>query len=331
MKFPIRGVLMTATKPAVLVTRKLPRAVEARLARDFVAALNEDDRTMAPAEILAGAAQADAILISAIDRLPGDLIRALPERVRMIATFSVGFDHIDVAAAREREIVVTNTPDVLTDATADIALLLLLGAARRGYEAQTLLRQGRWIGWRPTQLMGVGFAGKNLGIVGMGRIGLAVAKRARAFGLLVHYHNRARLTPDQEEGAVYHETLETLLPLASFLSLHCPATPATRHMINASTIDMLPPGAVIVNTARGPLIDDDALIEALRSGRLFAAGLDVFANEPDLDPRYLTLENAYVLPHIGSATIDARNAMGFRCLYNLDSFFAGRPVPDPVT
>ena len=321
---------MTATRPTVLVTRKLPPAVEARLARDFDARLNADDRTLSIEEIVERAATADALLVSAIDRVPAELVAALPDRVRIIATFSVGFDHIDVKAARARGIVVTNTPDVLTDATADIAMLLLLGAARRAFEAQALLRAGAWIGWRPTQLMGQGFSGKNLGIVGMGRIGLAVAKRARAFGLLVHYHNRARLAADKEEGAVYHETLETMLPLSAFLSLHCPATAAARNMINAATIDMLPPGAVIVNTARGTLIDDDALIEALRSGRLFAAGLDVFAGEPDLDPRYLGLQNAYILPHVGSATIDARNAMGFRCLYNLDSFFAGRPVPDPV-
>jgi glyoxylate reductase len=317
-------------KPAILVTRKLPTAVEARLERDFDAMLNEDDRTLPPEEILERAAAADGILTSAIDRFSGDLVRKLPERVRIIATFSVGFDHIDVAAARERGITVTNTPDVLTDATADVAMLLLLGAARRGYEAQQLLRADEWVGWRPTQLMGVGFGGKNLGIVGMGRIGLAVAERARGFGLKIHYHNRIRLAPEKEAGAVYHETLETMLPLCHFLSLHCPATPQTTGMINAATIDLLPEGAVIVNTARGPLVDDEALIAALRSGRIFAAGLDVFTGEPDLHPGYRELLNCYLLPHIGSATIEARNAMGFRCLYNLDSFFAGRPVPDPV-
>jgi glyoxylate reductase len=242
----------------------------------------------------------------------------------------VGVDHIDIAAARERGITVTNTPDVLTDATADIAMLLLLGAARRAWEAQKLLRDGAWIGWRPTQLMGIGLAGRHLGIVGMGRIGLAMARRARGFGMEIHYHNRTRLEPAREEGAVYHETLETLLPLAQLLSLHCPATPATVKMINAATIDMLPQGAVVVNTARGTLIDDEALLAALASGRIAAAGLDVFAGEPALHPGYLTAPNAYLLPHIGSATVDARNAMGFRCLYNLDSFFAGKPVPDPV-
>jgi lactate dehydrogenase-like 2-hydroxyacid dehydrogenase len=318
-------------KPAILALRRLPAAVEARLARDFEAIPNPDDRTLTPDEILERAAEADGILASAIDRLSGDLIRQLPARVKIIATFSVGFDHIDIAAAREKGIVVTNTPDVLTDATADVALLLLLAAARRAFEAQKTVREGHWIGWRPTQLMGVGFAGRNLGIVGMGRIGLAVAQRARSFGLKIHYHNRSRLSAEQEQGAVYHQTLETMLPLSHFLSLHCPATRQTIGMINAATIDMLPQGAVIVNTARGTLIDDDALIAALRSGRIFAAGLDVFAGEPQLHPGYRELENCYLLPHIGSATLDARNAMGFRCLYNLDSFFAGREAPDPVT
>ena len=277
---------MTNRKPVVLVSRKLPSVVEARLARDYEARLNPDDRTLSDEAVLEGAAGADALLVSAIDRVPGELIRRLPPSVRIIATFSVGFDHIDIKAATERGIVVTNTPDVLTDATADIAMLLLLGAARRGYEAQRMLRAGEWIGWRPTQLMGMGFAGRNLGIVGMGRIGMAVAKRARAFGLRIHYHSRQQLRPEQEDGAGYHRTLETLLPICHFLSLHCPATPATTGMINEHTIDMLPQGAVLVNTARGTLIDDAALITALRSGRLFAAGLDVFAGEPALDPAY---------------------------------------------
>ena len=322
---------MGGRRPVILVTRRLPEAVEARLLRDFEARLNPEDRTLSAEEILARAEGSDGILTTAIDRLPASLIERLPASVRIIATFSVGYDHIDLEAARARGITVTNTPDVLTDATADVAILLLLAAARRAAEGMRLIRERRWIGWRPTQLLGLGLAGKNLGIVGMGRIGLAVAKRARAFGLRIHYHNRTRLSPEKEEGATYHETLETLLPLCPFLSLHCPATPSTRHMINRATIELMPPEAVLVNTARGALIDDEALIEALRTGRLFAAGLDVFEGEPDLHPGYLELDNVVLLPHLGSATRDARNAMGFRCLYNLDCFFAGKPVPDPVT
>lgn len=322
---------MSGRRPVILVTRRLPEAVEARLVRDFDARLNPDDRTLSPAEILAAAEGADGILTSAIDRLPADLIERLPASVRIVATFSVGFDHIALEAARGRGITVTNTPDVLTEATADVAILLLLAAARRAAEGMRLIRERRWIGWRPTQLLGQGLAGKNLGIVGMGRIGLAVARRARAFGLQIHYHNPARLSAEQEGGATYHETLETLLPLCPFLSLHCPATPQTRHMINRATIELMPMEAILVNTARGALVDDSALIEALRSGRLFAAGLDVFEGEPDLHPGYLELDNVVLLPHLGSATRDARNAMGFRCLYNLDCFFSGRPVPDAVT
>jgi lactate dehydrogenase-like 2-hydroxyacid dehydrogenase len=323
--------VMNGRRPVILVTRRLPEAVEARLVRTFDARLNPDDLTLSAPEILAAAEGADGILTSAIDRLPAELIDRLPASVRIVATFSVGFDHIALEAARARGITVTNTPDVLTEATADVAILLLLAAARRAAEGMRLIRERRWIGWRPTQLLGQGLAGKSLGIVGMGRIGLAVARRARAFGLHIHYHNRARLAAGLEEGATYHETLETLLPLCPFLSLHCPATPQTRHMINRATIELMPPEAVLVNTARGALVDDAALIEALRSGRLFAAGLDVFEGEPDLNPGYLDLHNVVLLPHLGSATRDARNAMGFRCLYNLDCFFAGRPVPDAVT
>lgn len=319
---------MAARRPTILATRRLPDAVEQRLARDFDAILNTDDHTLEPDEVLRRAQSAEGILTSAIDRWPADLIMALPESVRIMATFSVGIDHIDMPAARAKGITVTNTPDVLTDATADIALLLLLAAARRAAEGEALIRDDAWSGWRPTQLMGMGFAGHNLGVVGMGRIGQAVAQRARSFGLNVLYHNRTRLPPEREMGAQYHETLETMLPLSHFLSLHCPATPDTRHMINRSTIELLPPEAVIVNTARGALIDDEALIAALRSGRLFAAGLDVFDGEPRLHADYRSLPNVFLLPHLGSATRDARNAMGFRCLYNLDSFFAGRRPPD---
>lgn len=321
---------MSGDRPKILVTRKLPDAVEARLQRDYDVVPNPDDTTLSPERILEAAADCDGILTSAIDRWPADLVRCLPQRVRIMATFSVGFDHIDIKAAREKGITVTNTPDVLTDATADIAILLLLAASRRAFEGQMLVREDRWIGWRPTQLMGVGLAGRNLGIVGMGRIGAAVAQRARGFGLKIHYHNRSRVAPEMEQDAIYHETLETMLPLCHFLSLHCPATPRTRHMINRGTIEMLPQGAVLVNTARGALVDDEALIAALKEGRLFAAGLDVFDNEPALHPGYRELDNCYLLPHLGSATVDARNAMGFRCLYNLDSFFAGRAAPDAV-
>ena len=300
---------MTVRKPIVFVTRKLPEAVEERLRRDYQPRLNEDDRVLGPAELIA--------------RLPGG--------VRALATFSAGFEHIDLAAASARGIAVTNTPDVLTEATADITMLCILGAARRAFEGEALLRTGGWSGWTPTQLLGLELNGAVLGIVGMGRIGQAVARRARAFGMRIHYHSRHRLPPELEQGAWFHHTLESLLPEARFLSLHCPATAATDRMINAETLALLPRGAVLINTARGALLDDDAVLKALDSGQLFAAGCDVYAGEPELHPGYRTRRNGFFLPHLGSATVETRNAMGFRCLDNLDALFAGRPAPDALT
>ena len=319
-----------STKPVVFVTRRLPEAVEARANRDYACRWNETDGVLTAADLVAGAAEARAILTCPTERWSREVIAALPDHIEIIATFSVGHDHIDVAAAKERGIIVTNTPDVLTEATADVAMLCLLAASRRVPEAQAMLREGRWQRWNPTELLGPGLQGKNLGIVGMGRIGRALATRARAFGLCIHYHNRSRLAPELEAGAVYHETLATMLPAVQFLSLNCPATPENAGMIDASSLALLPAGAVLVNTARGALVDDDALIAALESGHLAAAGLDVFNNEPAFDRRYLDRPNAFLLPHIGSSTVETRNGMGFRCLDNLDAHFAGRPVPDAV-
>jgi lactate dehydrogenase-like 2-hydroxyacid dehydrogenase len=250
--------------------------------------------------------------------------------VRIVATYSVGVDHIDLGAASARGLVVTNTPDVLTDATADAAMLLILGAARRAGEGERLVRAGQWKSWTPTLLLGVQVTGKRLCILGMGRIGQAVARRARGFDMEVHYSTRRRLPPEQEQGATWHADPEEMLPLADFLSINCPLTAETRGWLDGRRIALMPDGAVVVNTARGPIVDDDALIAALRSGKLAAAGLDVFTNEPDLDPRYLDLPNAFLQPHLGSATVETRNAMGFRALDNLDAFFAGREPPDRV-
>lgn len=252
--------------------------------------------------------------------------------MRAIATFSVGFEHVDVDAARARGIVVTNTPDVLTEATADIAMLCLLGAGRRAFEGEALVRTGQWTGWTPTQLLGLELDGADLGIVGMGRIGQAVARRARGFGMRIHYHARSRLPPEVEQGAIHYATLESLLPHVRFLSLHCPANPETHHMMNERTIGLLPRGSVLVNTARGPLLDDEAVLAALSSGQLFAAGLDVYAGEPNLHPGYMTQRNCFLLPHLGSATVETRNAMGFRCLDNLDALLLrDEPAPDALT
>lgn len=316
-----------ASKLRVLATRALPAAVDHRLARDYEAHLNPDDRLLSPQEIVSAAAGCFAIICTPTDRFDSALIERLPASIKLLATFSVGYEHIDVAAAQARAIQVSNTPDVLTDATADIALLCLLGAARRAWEAETLLRQDRWVGWTTTQLCGTHVSGKRLGILGMGRIGRAVAARARGFGMTIHYANRRRLAPEQEQGAIYHQQPDEMLPHCDFLSLNAPSTPDTHHFLNAERIALLPDGAIVVNTARGTLVDDNALIDALISGKIAAAGLDVFEGEPQIDSRYRTLPNTFLLPHIGSATVETRNAMGFACLDNLDAVAAGRPGP----
>lgn len=317
-------------RPPVALTRRFPDAVEERAARDYTARHNLQDRPLASADLVAHAVGVEGILASAGDRLDAGTINALPDSVRIIATFSVGTDHIDLVAARARGIIVTNTPDVLTDATADIALLLMLAAARRASEGDRMVRAGEWVGWTPTQMLGTHLGEKRLGILGMGRIGQAVARRARAFGMTIHYNNRNRLAPELEEGAVYHADPEDLLSVSDVLSLHFPATPETCHWLDARRIELLPPRAILVNTARGSVVDDEAVIAALTSGRLAAAGLDVFENEPRLHPGYRDVVNAMLLPHLGSATVETRNAMGFRALDNLDDWFAGRPPRDRV-
>jgi lactate dehydrogenase-like 2-hydroxyacid dehydrogenase len=317
-------------KPVILVTRKLPDAVEARLKSDYEAILNPDDALYSKDELIERVQGAQGILPCHTEKFDSDMIAQLPNDVKIIANFSVGVDHCDLAAAKDKGIVVTNTPDVLSDATAEIAILLLLGAARRAGEGETLVRTRTWKDWSPSFMVGVQVTGKRLGIVGMGRVGQMVARRAKCFGMEIHYHNRSRLAPDLEDGAIYHNNLEDMLPLCQFLSLNCPNTPETAGMLNAGVISQLPDGAVVINTARGGVVDDDALIGALASGKLAAAGLDVFNNEPDIHTGYRDLKNTFLLPHIGSATAETRDAMGFRALDNLDAYFAGREPGDRV-
>jgi lactate dehydrogenase-like 2-hydroxyacid dehydrogenase len=321
---------MPGSKPTVLVTRHLPERVEARLARDFDARLNVADTLYDTEALIAAAAGADGILGCSTEPLSAQTIPRLPDSVKIVACFSVGVDHVDLEAAKVRGLVVTNTPDVLTDATAEIAILLMLGAARRAAEGQTLIREDTWNVFAPTFMLGQQLTGKRLGIVGMGRIGRAVAHRARAFGMEIHYHNRKRLDPALEEGATFHASLDDLLGQAQVLSLNCPATAETRNLLNARTIAQLPVGAIVVNTARGTVVDDAALIAALRSGKLAAAGLDVFEGEPNINPDYRTLANTFLLPHMGSATLETREAMGFKACDNLDAFFAGKACPSRV-
>ena len=317
-------------KPGILCTRRMPPNVEARLSRDYDATLNPEDRIYCAGRLVDASEGKDGIFCAGGDPMTAEVIERLPGSVGILATYSVGYEHIAVEAARARGIVVTNTPEVLNDATADVAMLCLLGAARRGAEGDRMVRAGEWVGWHSTMMLGVQVTGKRLGIFGMGRIGRAVARRARGFDMEVHYNNRSRLPPELEADAVWHDTVESLLAASDFLSINAPSTPQTRKFLDAERIALLPAGAVVVNTARGELVDDDALVDALRSGRVAAAGLDVFAGEPNLDPRYRELDNTFLLPHIGSASHETRDAMGYCCLDNLDAFFAGRPCPNAL-
>jgi lactate dehydrogenase-like 2-hydroxyacid dehydrogenase len=321
------------TKPVLLLTRKLPPAVEARAARDYDARLNTEDAPWSRdgAEIARRAAGAAGILCAAGDPMNAATFAALPDSVRIVATFSVGTDHIDLAAAKARGIVVTNTPDVLSFATAEIAMTLMLMAARRAGEGERMVRARAWTGWTPTQLMGTTLEGKALGIAGFGRIGRELAKMARGFGMPIHYRNRSRLAPDLEMGATYHDNDASFLGAIDVLSMHMPGGEATRKWLNAERIGMMKPGAIVVNTGRGTSVDDAALVAALQSGRLAAAGLDVYDGEPRVFEGYLGLENVALLPHLGSATVETRDAMGFRALDNLDALLReGREPPHPV-
>ncbi len=309
------------TKPTLLITRHLPDAIEARAARDYDARLNtaDDPWFRDGAEIARRAAGAAGILCAAGDPMGEATIAALPDSVKIISTFSVGTDHIAIPAARARGIEVTNTPEVLSFATAEIAFTLMLMAARRAGEGERMVRAGAWHGWAPTQLMGVTLEGKRLGILGFGRIGQKLAAMARGMSMEIHYRDVRRAAPEHEQGAVFHDTDAGFLGAIDVLSMHVPGGDATRKWLNADRIAMLRPGALVVNSGRGPSVDDAALAAALRSGHVRAAGLDVYDGEPRVFPGYLDLENVALLPHLGSATIETRAAMGERCLDNLDA------------
>jgi len=317
-------------KPVLLITRRLRDAVQARAEHDYRVILNMADKVFSRDELVTKCQSVDAVLPCHTEHFTAEVIAALPARLRIIANHSVGVDHVDLAAAGARGIVVTNTPDVLSDATAEIAMLCMLGAARRGAEGDAMIRAGKWDFWSPAFMVGRQVTGKRFGVLGMGRVGQVAAERARGFGMQVHYHNRSRLPEHLEKGAIWHDTVAGLLAVSDVLSLHCPATPDTTGIINARTLALLPERAILVNTARGTLVDEAALIDALQSGRLFAAGLDVFQTEPGGNPALAALRNVFLLPHIGSATEETRDAMGFRALDNLDAFFAGKAPGDRV-
>jgi lactate dehydrogenase-like 2-hydroxyacid dehydrogenase len=319
-----------SARPVLWITRRLSDATLERAARDYDVIINHEDGIFTADEIVAMSAQVDAILPCHSELFNADVAARLAPRVKIIANHSVGVDHCDLPALKERGIVVTNTPDVLSDATAEIAMLLLLGAARRAVEGDRLVRTGAWGFWSPSFMVGKQVSGARLGIIGMGRVGQVMARRAKGFDMDVHYYNRHRLSPELEQGATYHDSVEDLMEVSDFLSLHCPATPQTIGLVDKKMLSRMPDGAVLVNTARGALIDEAALLDAIISGKLSAAGLDCFQTEPGGNPAFAAHENIFMLPHIGSATAQTRDAMGFRALDNLDAFFAGDKPGDQL-
>jgi lactate dehydrogenase-like 2-hydroxyacid dehydrogenase len=320
-------------RPTVVVTRRLPTQVEEELTRDFEVRLNRDDRPLGPAGLQDALRTADALLCTVTDRLTAEVLAAEPLRARLLANFGVGFNHIDTEAAKARGLAVSNTPDVLTEATADIAMTLLLMVSRRTGEGERHVRCGAWTGWRPTHMLGSQVSGKVLGLIGMGRIARAVARRAHTgFGMRVIFHDPYPPTPSEAAalGAEPRESLEQVLEEADFVSLHCPATPETRHLMNRERLARMRRSAYLINTARGDVVDEAALVEALSDGTIAGAGLDVYEREPQIAPALLTMENVVLLPHLGSATTETRVAMGMRALENLRLFFSGAPLRDRV-
>ncbi|MGH1407718.1 MAG: 2-hydroxyacid dehydrogenase [Rhodomicrobiaceae bacterium] len=318
------------SKPVLWLSRKLSKATEERAMRDYDVRLNPEDHVFTSNEIIQISNEVDAILPCHSEVFSADVVAALSKRVKIIANHSVGVDHCDLEALKAKGIVVTNTPDVLSEATAEIALLLMLGAARRASESDRLVRSGGWDSWGATFMVGTQMTNKRLGIVGMGRVGRALMKLVKGFDMEIHYYNRSRLSPELEQGATYHSSINDVLEVSDFLSLHCPATPETVGLINKERLALMPKGAILVNTARGSLIDEGALIDALATGQIAAAGLDVFVNEPGGNSAFFELDNVFLFPHIGSATKETRDAMGMRALDNLDAFFAGKEPRDRV-
>jgi lactate dehydrogenase-like 2-hydroxyacid dehydrogenase len=317
-------------KPTVWISRKLSDNTIARAENSYNVILNAEDTISTAEQIIEMSKQVDAIIPCHSEIFNADVAAKLGDRLKIIANHSVGVDHCDLPALQACGITVTNTPDVLSDATAEIAMLLLLGAARRAAQGDHMVRTGQWDGWSPSFMVGHQVTGKKIGIVGMGRVGQVMAKRARGFDMEVHYYNRTQLNAEQEQGATFHSSLDSLLSQANYLSLHCPATPETTDLINAGSLQKLPEDAILVNTARGALVDEDALVDALKNGKLAAAGLDCFKVEPGGNPALSALPNVFMLPHIGSATFETRDAMGFRALDNLDAFFAGKAPNDKL-
>jgi len=323
---------MSSTKPVVIVTRKLPEATEARMQELFDTRLNEDDAPMSNADLVAAMQSADVLVPTVTDYISADLIAQAGERLKLIANYGNGVDNIDLPAARERGISVTNTPGVLTEDTADMTMALLLAVPRRISEGARLLHSGDWKGWSPTLLPGRRIWGKQLGIVGMGSIGTALARRARGFGLEIHYHNRRPVHPDVEDEleATYWESLDQMLSRMDIISVNCPRTPATFHLLSRRRLELIQPHAYLVNTSRGEVIDERALGDLIDAGKIAGAGLDVFEHEPAVDPRLLASDNVLLLPHLSSATVEGRHEMGEKVIVNIRAFVDGHKPPDRV-
>lgn len=323
---------MSKKRLSVVVTRRLPEAVETRLSELFDVTLREDDKPMTREELGAAMRQADVLVPTITDEIDAPLITQAGERLKLIANYGAGVDHIDVATARQRGVLVSNTPGVLTDDTADMTMALILAVTRRMPEGMAVMQSGNWDGWAPTALMGGRVGGRRLGILGMGRIGQAVARRARAFGMQVHYHNRKRLREEVEGAleATYWDSLDQMVSRMDVISVNCPHTPSTFHLMNARRLGLMKPDAVIVNTSRGEVIDENALTRMLRAGDIKGAGLDVYEHGREINPRLRELKNVVLLPHMGSATLEGRIEMGEKVLINIKTFDDGHRPPDQV-
>ncbi len=319
-------------KPRVVVTRRLPDVIETRMMELFDCKLNLDDEPMTQQQLAQAAREAEVLVPTVTDRIDAGVLSQAGPQLRLVASFGTGVDHIDLKTARQRGITVTNTPGVLTEDTADMTMALLLSVPRRLAEGERVMRSGRWGGWSPTSMLGHRIWGKRLGIIGMGRIGQAVARRARGFGLSVHYHNRRRVHEEVENEleATYWESLDQMLSRMDFVSVNCPHTPATYHLLSARRLKLLQPHAVVVNTSRGEVIDENALTRMLTAGELAGAGLDVFEHEPAVNPKLLRLDNVVLLPHMGSATLEGRLDMGEKVIINIKTFADGHTPPDRV-
>ena len=313
----------------ILITRKLLKENDERIKKTFDAKFNNEDKIYNSDELVSLSQGCDGILSFVTTPINKEVIEKLPDTIKIISNYAVGYGNIDVDAANKKGIIVTNTPEVLTDATADISILLLLGASRRAYEGRRDAEKENWK-WSADYLIGKQMSGKKLGIIGMGNIGRAVAQRARGFDMEIHYHNRSRLDPSLENGAIYHKDLKDLLKNSEFLSINCPGSKETENLINQETINYLPDRAVVANAARGEVIEDEAMIQAMKSGKIFGLGLDVYKGEPKINPKYLELNNLFLLPHLGSATKKTRIAMGDRAIDNLEAFFSGNKPKDQV-